>query len=138
MTDGPLAGTVAVLANPTAGRGRYRNALPAVLTALRSSGRPVEVLAAGNAVDAVAACHKAIGDGAAALVAVGGDGTLNLALQAAAGTGVPFGIVPGGTGNDFAAQMGMATDPVAAAGQIAGALLANRFRPVDLARMVGP
>jgi diacylglycerol kinase (ATP) len=109
-----------------------------VLAALRSSGRPVEVLAANNAVDAVAACRKAVDDGAAALVAVGGDGTLHLALQAAAGSGVPFGIVPGGTGNDFAIQMGMAADPAAAARRIADTLAEGRHRAVDLARMVGP
>lgn len=41
------------------------------------------------------------------LVAVGGDGTVRLALQAVAGTPIVLGIVPAGTGNDFARAFGL-------------------------------
>lgn len=41
------------------------------------------------------------------LVAVGGDGTVRLALQAVAGTPIVLGIVPAGTGNDFARSFGL-------------------------------
>src|SRR2546423_205659 len=93
-------GPVAVLVNPTAGRGRHRGLLPAVLQALAASGRAVEVVAADTGTAAPAACRAALDAGAGALVAVGGDGTVHLALQAVAGTPVPFGIVPGGTRHD--------------------------------------
>jgi diacylglycerol kinase (ATP) len=73
-----------------------------------------------------------------ALVAVGGDGTVHLALQAVAGSGVPFGIVPTGTGNDFAAEAGVPVDPVAAARAVVDALGAGRTRVVDLGRVAGP
>lgn len=133
---GPLpAGTVAVLANPTAGRGRYRALVPAVLDRLRASGRPVRLLAASTAEQAQTACHAAVADGAAALITVGGDGTVHLALQAVAGTGVAFGPVPAGTGNDFAAQTGFPADPRAAVETITEALTAGRTTPVDLARI---
>lgn len=136
---GPLpAGTVAVLANPTAGRGRHRNLVPAVLERLRAGGRPVRLLRAETAGQAQAACHAAVADGAAALVTVGGDGTVHLALQAVAGTSVPFGPVPAGTGNDFAAQTGFPADPLAAVELIAAALAAGRSHPVDLARITTP
>lgn len=45
--------------------------------------------------------------GADRLVAVGGDGTVRLALQAVAGTPIVLGIVPAGTGNDFARAFGL-------------------------------
>ncbi|MEU4381844.1 diacylglycerol kinase [Micromonospora echinofusca] len=131
--DGP----VAVLANPTAGRGRYRGLLPQVLHRLAAAGRPVRPLRAGTADEAEAACRAAVRDGASALVVVGGDGTVHRAVQAVAGTAVPFGPVPAGTGNDFAADTGFPADPLAAADVIAAALRDGRTRPVDLARMTG-
>jgi diacylglycerol kinase (ATP) len=69
---------------------------------------------------------------------VGGDGTYHLALQAVAGTGVPFGAVPAGTGNDLVVQLGLPTQPLAAADAAAAALRAAATRDVDLARMTGP
>ncbi|MFF4890969.1 diacylglycerol kinase [Micromonospora chersina] len=131
-------GPVAVLANPTAGRGRHRGLLPRLLERLGGAGRPVELLRAGTPEEAEAACHAAVADGAGALVAVGGDGTVHRALQAVAGTAVPFGPVPAGTGNDFAVDTGFPADPLAAADVIADALRAGRTQPVDLARLTTP
>ena len=130
-------GPVAVLANPTAGRGRHRGLLPGLLERLADAGRPVRLLEAHTPAEAEAACHAAVADGAGALVAVGGDGTVHRALQAVAGTAVPFGPVPAGTGNDFAVDTGFPADPLAAVGVIAAALREGRSRPVDLARMTG-
>lgn len=131
------SGDIAVLANPHAGRGRHRGLLPGVLQRLGAVGRPVRVLEASSAEDAEKACHRAVAGGCAALVAVGGDGTVHLALQAAATRPVAFGVVPAGTGNDFAAGTGVSLDPLAAASGIAAALEAGSFAPVDLARVVG-
>ncbi|MGC4807879.1 YegS/Rv2252/BmrU family lipid kinase [Micromonospora sp. DT233] len=134
----PAGGPVAVLANPGAGRGRHREVLPEVLRRLRDTRRPVRLLAADTAAAAEQACRAALADGIGALVAVGGDGTVHRAVQALAGTPVPLGVVPAGTGNDFAAGTGFPADPLAAADAIAGALRADRSRAVDLARMTGP
>src|SRR2546421_50802 len=76
------SGPVAVLVNPTAGRGRYRGAHPAVLERLAASGRPVEQIIAANGTQAGKACQAAVDAGATALVALGGDGTAHLPLQA--------------------------------------------------------
>jgi diacylglycerol kinase (ATP) len=132
------SGPVAVLANPIAGRGRHRGLLPRLLERLAGAGRPVRLLEATSPGEAEAACHAAVADGAGALVAVGGDGTVHRALQAVAGTTVPFGPVPAGTGNDFAVETGYPADPVAAAGVIADALRDSRTRVVDLARLTTP
>ncbi len=131
------AGQVAVLLNPVAGRGRFRERVPAVLDALRAGGRELSPLSPDSPEDAVRACRAAVDSGASAVVAVGGDGTLHLALQAVAGTGIPFGTVPAGTGNDFVVDLGLPADPVAAAEVIAQALREGRTRAVDLARMTG-
>ncbi|MFD0525051.1 diacylglycerol/lipid kinase family protein [Paractinoplanes durhamensis] len=131
------SGDIAVLANPRAGRGRHRDLLPGVVQRLGAAGLPVRLLEAHSSEDAEKACHRAVADGAAALVAVGGDGTVHQALQSAATRPVGFGVVPAGTGNDFAAGTGVPADPLAAASAIADALLAGRHRPIDLARAVG-
>ncbi|MGC5028518.1 diacylglycerol kinase family protein [Micromonospora sp. DT229] len=134
----PADGPIAVLANPDAGRGVHRGLLPEVLDRLAAGGRPLQVLKAQTRTQAEAACHEAVAEGAAALVAVGGDGTVHLALQALAGTRTPFGAVPIGTGNDFAVETGSPVDPLAAVDAIAAALRQGRTRPLDLARITGP
>jgi diacylglycerol kinase (ATP) len=126
---------IAVLANPRAGRGRHRGLLPGVLERLGASGRSVRLLSADSAEDAEKACHRAVAEGIGALVAVGGDGTVHRAVQAVAGTQVGFGVVPAGTGNDFAAGTGVPTDPMAAASAVAEAVRDGRGTPVDLARV---
>ncbi|HWB35584.1 MAG TPA: diacylglycerol kinase family protein, partial [Rugosimonospora sp.] len=131
----PETGPVAVLLNPIAGHGRFSAEIPAVLAALRETGRPVVTISGDSADAALAAARAAVADGASALVAVGGDGTVHLGLQAVGGTAVAFGAVPAGTGNDFAAGVGMPEAPVPAAHVVADALKAGRTRPVDLARM---
>lgn len=126
---------IAVLANPRAGRGRHRGVLPAVLERLGAAGRTVRLLEATSPEDAEKACHRAVAEGVAALVAVGGDGTVHRALQAVAGTGTGFGLVPAGTGNDFAAGTGVPSDPLSAAEAIAAALRDGRDQSLDLARV---
>src|SRR5262245_24601855 len=132
-----MSGQVAVLRGPTAGRGRHESSVAAALDILRSGG-DVTVLDAHTATEAEAACARSIAEGAAALVAVGGDGTVHLAVQAAAGSGVPFGVIPAGTGNDFATAVGIPSDQVAAARSLVAALGSGTIRPVDLAQMSGP
>ncbi|WP_433045574.1 diacylglycerol kinase [Dactylosporangium sp. CS-033363] len=123
---------IALLANPTAGKGRRASLLPAVEERLAAGGATVEVLAAGSQQEAREQAREAVRR-CDALVAMGGDGTVHLGLQAVAGTGVPFGIVPGGTGNDFAVRLGLPADPLEAA----AAIRAGRTRAIDLARLEG-
>ena len=124
-----------MLVNPQAGRGRLLPLLPEILSRLASCGHPVAILTPSSPAQAEATTHAAVAAGAAAVVAVGGDGTVHLALQAVAGRSVPFGVVPAGTGNDFAAALGLPADPLAAADAIAAALVAGRTRPIDAARI---
>lgn len=68
------------------------------------------------------------------LVVVGGDGMVHLGLQLVGGRPVTFGVVPAGTGNDFARALGLPRrDPVAATRVV----LDGAVRAVDLGRSEG-
>ncbi|WP_189859252.1 diacylglycerol kinase [Streptomyces poonensis] len=133
MTD-----EITLFVNPTAGRGRGARAAQPAASALRAAGFSVRTVLGENAVDALTRARAAVEGGTGALVAVGGDGMANLALQAVAGTGTPLGLVAVGTGNDFARDLGIPVrDPVAAGRMIAEALKEDRLRDVDLGRVHG-
>ena len=127
--------TVAVLRNPTAGRGRHRDGVTAALRALAEAGHVVKTIDAATRDEAAAASRQAVADGIDALVVIGGDGTVHLGLQAVAGTRVALGVVPTGTGNDFARALGVPLDLAAAGRTIARALDEGRYTTVDLARI---
>jgi diacylglycerol kinase (ATP) len=129
---------IAVLVNPAAAHGRHRGAIPAVLERLGAAGLPVRVLDAHNSEEAEKACHAAVAEGASALVAVGGDGTVHQALQAVAGRPVGFGVIPAGTGNDFAAGVCVPRELLGAADRIAAAVREGRTTGFDLARATCP
>lgn len=127
MTDRDIA----LLTNPTAGKGRGARFRDVALARLRGAGHSVRNLAGRDAGEAQDLAHQAVADGVDALVVVGGDGMAHLAVQAVAGTGVPLGLIPAGTGNDVARYFGVPRkDPSAAADVV----LAGRTRTVDLAR----
>ncbi|WP_405472298.1 diacylglycerol/lipid kinase family protein [Paenarthrobacter ilicis] len=71
-------------------------------------------------------------DGTAALVVVGGDGMVNLGVNALAGLDVPLGIVPSGTGNDVARMLGLPLDHVAGACARIEAALVGGGRKIDV------
>jgi diacylglycerol kinase (ATP) len=99
---------------------------------LRELGHTVTVISGGSAEETSDLIRTAVELGTDALVVAGGDGTISLALAHLAGTGIPLGIVPAGTGNDFAAHLGIPElDPSAAADVIA----AGNAVDIDLARV---
>lgn len=63
----------------------------------------------------------------------GGDGTLNAAAAALVECGVPLGVIPLGTANDFARTVGIPIDPAQAAEVIA----AGQLKPIDLGDVNG-
>jgi diacylglycerol kinase (ATP) len=126
-----VAGELVVVVNPAARGGRGIRLLGPVLARLRAGGREVSVLIGDSADDALARARTAVAAGPAALVAFGGDGMVHLAVQAVAGTGVPLGIIPAGTGNDIADAVGVPPDSLKAA----DAVLGGRVRVIDAARI---
>ncbi|MFY0654194.1 MAG: diacylglycerol kinase family lipid kinase [Cyclobacteriaceae bacterium] len=64
--------------------------------------------------DAIEQSKKAVAGGIDAVVAVGGDGTINEVAQGLIHTNVPLGIIPRGSGNGFANYFRIPHDPVGA------------------------
>ncbi|MDT0277042.1 diacylglycerol/lipid kinase family protein [Blastococcus goldschmidtiae] len=126
---------VAVLVSAAAGRGRARALGETVLRELRAAGLDPRVLPATSGAEAASRAREAVAAGAAAVVAVGGDGTAHAALQAVAGTGTPLGLVAAGTGNDLALALGVPADPAAAVRALAGDLRAGEARTLDAGRV---
>ncbi|MHA5047517.1 diacylglycerol kinase [Streptomyces sp. SD15] len=133
-----MTSEITLFVNPTAGRGRGAHAAQPAAFALRAAGFSVRTVLGENAVDALTRARDAVESGTGALIAVGGDGMANLALQAVAGTRTPLGLVAVGTGNDFARALGLPVrDPAAAGRLIAEALKEARLRDIDLGRVHG-
>jgi diacylglycerol kinase (ATP) len=131
---------VALLVNPTAGKGKGARAGVVASRRLRDLGQRVDVLVGTDAVDAARLGHRALDGGADALAVVGGDGMVHLALQILRNSpqtparSVPLGIIPSGSGNDFARAVGLEPhDALAAADVVA----AGSVRHVDLGRVDG-
>ncbi|MER7488269.1 diacylglycerol kinase [Streptomyces sp. NPDC126497] len=131
-----MTSEITLFVNPTAGRGRGARAARPAASALRDAGFSVRTVVGDDPRDALARARAAVEEGTGALIAVGGDGMANLALQAVVGTGTPFGLVAAGTGNDFARALGMPLrEPAAAGRMIADALKCGRVRDIDLGRV---
>lgn len=111
---------IALVVNPTSGKGRGAAVRSAVEERLRHGGAHVRTVVGVDADHARDLTHSAVTEGVDAVVALGGDGMVHLALQAVAGTSTPLGIVPAGTGNDLATCLGIPAEPVAAADLILG------------------
>lgn len=125
--------SILLIANPGA-----RSSLAHAEVALRvlaEAGRDVRVAVSERPGHALLLASRAQGEGAATVVAVGGDGTIGevcRGLLAAEGTAT-LGIVPAGTGNDSAKCLGVPLDPVAAA----RVLLSGVAQPLDLGEING-
>lgn len=125
---------VSLLVNPASGRGRTSSTALRALAHLRARGIAVAVLVGSDAAESAALARRAVARGTGALVACGGDGLVNIALQAVAGTGTPLGVIPAGTGNDHARMLGIPLhDPVSAARAVAE----GPVRTIDLGRADG-
>ncbi|MCL7428720.1 diacylglycerol kinase [Streptomyces sp. NPDC052415] len=131
-----MSSEITLFVNPTAGRGRGARAAQPAAAAFQDAGFTVRTVIGTDAGDALARARAAVEDGTGALVAVGGDGMANLALQAVAGTRTPLGLVAVGTGNDLARALGLPVrDPAAAGRVIAEGLKGARLRDIDLGRV---
>ena len=70
-----------------------------------------------------------------AVIAFGGDGTINEALQPLVGTDLSFGFIPGGSTNVAARSLGLPRDPVDATDFVSEKLLASEQRRVHVGRI---
>ena len=119
------------MVNPAAGGGRAGLLASRVAGQLGANGIDVRTLVGRDRSQASDLGHEAVARGVDALVAVGGDGTVALVLQAVADTGTPLGIIPAGTGNDIARAVGLPRRDAEAA---VDAIIAGEVQTVDLGR----
>ena len=128
----------ALFLNPIAGRGRAKRRLPRILELLEAAGVHVQVHQSTAVGDLENQVREAVQGGASQLVVAGGDGSVHEAVNGimAANGGAALGVIPVGTGNDFAKAAAIPLDWEAAT-----TLLARRVadgahpRSIDLGRM---
>ena len=78
---------------------------------VRAKGHKVRVRVTWEPNDGAMFAREAIEAGVDTIVACGGDGTVNEVLNGLEGTRVALGIIPAGTANDFARQVGIPDEP---------------------------
>ncbi len=99
--------------NPTAGPRDVQQALKRVCTVLRRRGWSVEMLVTEKPGDAQAMAWSAAQSGSCdVVIAAGGDGTVNEVVNGLVGTSTALGVLPVGTGNLWAKQLGIPTHTV--------------------------
>ena len=126
-----MAREIALLTNPTSGKGRGTRTAAIVLPRLKEAGFHVHTLVGHDADEARDLARRCVADGVESLVVVGGDGMVHLAAQELAGSETALGIIPAGTGNDVARYLDIPrSDPQLAADVVVG----SRTRRIDLAR----
>ena len=98
---------VSLLVNPLAGKGKATSIAKELIDFLNELNAEVDLLVPENRDEVIAAASDAINSGIDRLIAVGGDGLIHQAVNALANTDTPLGIIPVGTGNDFARSLGL-------------------------------
>jgi diacylglycerol kinase family enzyme len=119
---------ITVLLNPAAGL-KHDEAMPGRLSELfAKAGSSVRIVPLGAGTDAEQTVRSAVQTGAAAVVAAGGDGTVRSVAAGLVGSRTPLGVLPLGTLNHFAKDLGIPLDLE----QAVEAIAARHQRSVDV------
>ena len=118
-----------VLLNGVAGRGLALQKHEIVRDAAAAAG--IEVAGAASPEEMEEVAREAAASGITRVIAVGGDGTVHRVLNGICGSGAALGIIPCGSGNDLAVNLGIPRD-VRAAAQLA---FTGAARNIDLCRI---
>lgn len=133
MSQAPL-GRITVLTNPASGHGGATHVAERAIAQFHRRGVDVVAIAGSDADHARRLVEGALERGMDALVVVGGDGIVSLALQMLAQNDIPLGIIPAGTGNDHAREFGIPTRKPEAAADV---VVDGVTETVDLGRITG-
>ncbi len=99
--------------NPSAGKGKYEQIINAIRETLSDRGLQYDIKVLEYRGEATTVA-KAAAETHDVVVAVGGDGTVNEVFNGLVGTKAVFGIIPAGTGNGFARELGLPLEPAEA------------------------
>jgi YegS/Rv2252/BmrU family lipid kinase len=99
------------ISNAHAGGGAYRRDLPLIIDSLRGLGYDVEERETQGVGDATRFAREAVEEGLDLVCVIGGDGTVNETINGLAGTEVPLALVPTGTVNVLAMELGIPLEP---------------------------
>jgi diacylglycerol kinase (ATP) len=120
--------------NPAAGAGRDAGRMSALLDGLcRDRGLDASIRMTEAPGHGRVLAEEAVRKGFRRIVAVGGDGTIHEVAQGVMGSGSALGIIPRGSGNGFAREFGIPTDPRKAC----ETLLASRPLAIDAGKING-
>ena len=119
-----------LIVNPAAAR-THDTLVRAIERVFNTRGWRVETLATSGPGDARRLAAYGVESGVDTVIVLGGDGTIMQAAAALVGTGVPLGVLPGGTGNQLAGNLRLSFNPVRAA----AALVRGTPRAFDLGRI---
>jgi len=129
-------GPIKVILNPAAGRGYGDRAEPKLRQCLETEALDFDLVRTEGPGHAVELARYAARDGFEMVVAAGGDGTANEVINglmtASPGTSVPpMGVLPAGSGSDFASGIGLPTDLQEACHRIAH----SQCKAIDIGRV---
>ncbi len=123
-----------LIVNPVAGRGRAKTVWPRIEQLLVDNGLHYTVSFTAYPGHATQLARRAVDAGHQVVVAVGGDGTLTEVINGLAMSEVRLGLIPVGSGNDFARSLKIPSDDLAQAVKI---LAEAQSISVDLGRIDG-
>ena len=124
-----LGNLILFVVNETSGNGRSRSVWKRLEAELVRLGTSYDRISTSSAEQARILVRERIDRGDLKAVAVvGGDGTLHGLLPLLAGSGIPLGLIPSGSGNDTARALGIPRNPLRALELI----VAGHTRKIDL------
>ena len=104
-----------LIVNASAGRRKdLQTLVPTLLQALEQAGVQANAVSTKAAGEAQSIAADAAASGRDTVLACGGDGTINEVLQGLVGTKTALGVIPLGTANVFARNLGLSLDPMKA------------------------
>ncbi len=125
--------SIAVILNPASGSGTGESAAQEITQLFAARGAECTIALARGAEALREAAADALRGGCRILVAGGGDGTVNALAGAVIGRDVPLGVLPLGTLNHFAKDLGIPLELAAAVGVV----LDGRVQAVDVGEVNG-
>lgn len=124
--------TAIVIANPSAGSYiHYAQQIGETIEFLRHHGWQVELKLTHHAGEAQSIAHEAVEQHIQVVIAVGGDGTIHEIIQELAGSATALGVIPGGTVNVWAREVGIPLDHAGAR----DVLIKGCVRHIDLGQV---